>query len=87
MFQEHPYIFTKVNSFPSLATTTAPTTQSTAQPFTSDCSGSVPSWVAAVLAVVGLLVGLGVTWLLFSCRAKNSKRKMNAGEEMKSAMF
>ncbi|XP_075304040.1 phospholipase B1, membrane-associated [Odontesthes bonariensis] len=85
--EEHPYIFTKVNSFPSLTTTTAPTTQGTAQPFTSDCSGSVPAWVAAVLAVVGLLVGLGVTWLFFSCRARKSKRKMNAGEEMKGTMF
>ncbi|KAK2826410.1 hypothetical protein Q5P01_020624 [Channa striata] len=39
--QEHPYIFTKMNSLPSLTTTTPPET-------------SVPVWLAAVLAVIGL---------------------------------
>ncbi|KAM9708848.1 phospholipase B1, membrane-associated isoform 1-T1 [Menidia menidia] len=85
--EEHPYIFTKMNSFPSVATTTAPTTQSTAQPFTSDCSGSVPAWAAALLAVGGIVIGWGITWLLLCCRARRSKRKMTAGEEIKDTMF
>uniref|UniRef100_A0A087YCB0 Si:ch211-214p16.3 n=1 Tax=Poecilia formosa TaxID=48698 RepID=A0A087YCB0_POEFO len=68
--EEQPYIFTSVNSFPSLTTTTAPTMGSTALPFTPECSGTVPAWLAAVLAVVGLLVGCAVTGLLLSYRHK-----------------
>ncbi|XP_039992557.1 phospholipase B1, membrane-associated isoform X1 [Xiphias gladius] len=113
--EEHPYIFTKVNSSPSSTTTrapetdstapphsstthsttsaltstatSAPTTHSTALPLTSDCSDNVPVWLTAVLAVVGLLIGWAVTWLLLSCRAKKSKRMMTAAVEMKGTMF
>lgn len=100
VFQEHPYIFTKVNSLPSstTTTTTAPkpdttalphssTTDSTAQPFISDCTDYVPIWLAAVLAVTGLLIGLAVTWLLFSCIAKRSKKVMTAAVEMTGTEF
>ncbi|KAF7201575.1 phospholipase B1, membrane-associated isoform X2 [Nothobranchius furzeri] len=59
--EEHPYIFTKGNSFPTT---------------TSDCSGSVPAWLAAVLAIVGLLIGWVITWTVFFCRDKTSKRKI-----------
>ncbi|KAI3367601.1 hypothetical protein L3Q82_026443 [Scortum barcoo] len=51
--EERPYIFTKVNSFPSSTTTKAPTMQSTAQPLTPECTDNVPVWLAAVLAVTG----------------------------------
>ncbi|XP_041827298.1 phospholipase B1, membrane-associated isoform X2 [Melanotaenia boesemani] len=85
--EEHPYIFTKVNSFPSFTTTPEPTTQTTAQPFTSGCSGSVPAWLAGVLAVIGLVIGWAVTWLLFFYRDKRSKRKMTAEVEMKTTVF
>ncbi|MEQ2283350.1 hypothetical protein AMECASPLE_010326 [Ameca splendens] len=73
--EEQPYIFTNVNSFPSLTTTTAPTMASTAQPFTTDCSGKVQGWLAAVLTIVGLLIGCALTWLVLSYRHKRSKKK------------
>ncbi|XP_026194756.1 phospholipase B1, membrane-associated-like [Anabas testudineus] len=96
--EDHPYIFTNANSFPSATTTTAPTTHSTASPhistthgtalpLTSDCKDKVPAWLAAVLAVVGLLIGSAVTWLLLSCRAKKSKRMMSTAVETKMTLF
>ncbi|XP_044229893.1 phospholipase B1, membrane-associated [Thunnus albacares] len=68
-------------------TTSALTPHSTALPLTTDCSGNVPVWLAAVLAVTGLLIGWAVTWLLLSCRAKRSKRTMMAAVEMKGTEF
>ncbi|XP_034713353.1 phospholipase B1, membrane-associated [Etheostoma cragini] len=99
--EEHPYIFTKANSFPTLTTPTAPTTHSTASPHSStaptthstalplspQCTDNVPVWLAAVLAVTGLLIGWGVTWLLLSRRAKRSKQMMTAAVEMKGTVF
>ncbi|XP_026161753.1 phospholipase B1, membrane-associated-like isoform X2 [Mastacembelus armatus] len=108
--EEHPYIFTKVNSLAG-STTTAPktsrpvlpqssTTQSTysiltsvptmpssALPLTPNCSDSVPVWLAVVLAVIGLLIGWGITWLLLSYRAKQNKRMMMVAVEMKDTTF
>ncbi|XP_023256754.1 phospholipase B1, membrane-associated-like [Seriola lalandi dorsalis] len=85
---------TDSTTFPLTSTTSttttptpAPTTHSTALPLTSDCLDSVPVWLAAVLAVIGLLIGWSVTWLLLSCRAKRSKRKMTAAVEMKGTVF
>lgn len=97
-FQEHPYIFTKVNSLPVSTTTTAPKTDSTALPHTStahstalpvtfDCKDKVPVWLAAVLAVIGLLIGWAVTWLLLSCRAHRRKKMMSTAVEMKGTVF
>ncbi|XP_049917515.1 phospholipase B1, membrane-associated [Epinephelus moara] len=128
--EEHPYIFTKVNSLPSTTiTTTAPTThstastqrstappthstastqrstaptthstastqrstaptiQSTALPLTPDCTNYVPAWLTAVLAVIGLLTGLAVTWLLLFCRAKRRKQELMATVEMRASKF
>ncbi|CAJ1073349.1 phospholipase B1%2C membrane-associated [Xyrichtys novacula] len=101
--EEHPYIFTKVNSLPMTtttsapqtgstspphtATTPAPTTRSTALPLDPNCTDTVPVWLAAVLAVTGLLIGWGVTWLLLSYRARSSKRKMMNTVEMKGTYF
>eukprot|EP00066_Takifugu_rubripes_P028606 XP_011617872.1 PREDICTED: phospholipase B1, membrane-associated [Takifugu rubripes] len=72
--EEHPYIFTKVNSFlpsttaaPGTVSTapsessTASATQSTGQPLPADCTNTVPVWLTAVLAVTGLLTGCVVT--------------------------
>lgn len=88
VFQEHPFIFTKVNSFPVPTTTTsAPTLHSTARPLTSDCADTVPVWLAAVLAVVGLLIGCVVTWLLFCWRSKRSKKRMTSVVEMQGTGF
>uniref|UniRef100_A0A8C4DXS8 Phospholipase B1, membrane-associated n=1 Tax=Dicentrarchus labrax TaxID=13489 RepID=A0A8C4DXS8_DICLA len=78
---------TEVRNLPSSTTTTAPTTHSTSLPLTSHRADNVPVWLAAVLAVTGLLIGWGVTWLLLSCRAKRSKRLMMTTVEMKSTVF
>lgn len=78
VFQEHPYIFTKVNSFPSVITTPAPLIPD---------SLSVPVWLAAVLAIVGLLIGCAVTSLLLSWRAKRRERMTTAEMEMKDSAF
>uniref|UniRef100_A0AAQ6IS46 Phospholipase B1, membrane-associated n=1 Tax=Anabas testudineus TaxID=64144 RepID=A0AAQ6IS46_ANATE len=51
------------------------------------CHDKVPAWLAAVLAVVGLLIGSAVTWLLLSCRAKKSKRMMSTAVETKMTLF
>ncbi|XP_037652315.1 phospholipase B1, membrane-associated [Sebastes umbrosus] len=88
--EEHPYIFTMVNSLPgsTTTTTTAPITHSTtSQPHSCDCNEDVPVWLAAVLAVTGLLIGWAVTWLLLSCRAKRSKQMLTAAVEMKGTVF
>jgi len=86
LFQEHPYIFTKGNSLPS-PSTPAPTTQSTALPPSPGCTDAVPVWLAAVLAVTGLLIGWAVTWLLLSCRAKRKNQRMAATMEMRVTVF
>ncbi|TKS86768.1 Phospholipase B1, membrane-associated [Collichthys lucidus] len=85
--EEHPYIFTKENSVPISTTATAPTTHSTTLPLTSNCTDNVPGWLAAVLAITGILIGGGVTWLLLSCGAKRSKRVMTFAGEMTSTTF
>lgn len=74
-FQEHPYIFTKVNSFPP-STTAAPRTVSL-----------VPAWLAAVLAVTGLLTGWLATWILLSCITRRKKRLTLSAVELKSTSF
>ncbi|XP_076605074.1 phospholipase B1, membrane-associated [Chaetodon auriga] len=76
--EEHPYIFTKMNSLPSWTTDPPPT---------SDCTDKVEIWLTAVLAVVGLLIGCAVTWLLLSCRAKRNKKRKSSAEEMKGTTF
>uniref|UniRef100_A0A667XVN7 Si:ch211-214p16.3 n=1 Tax=Myripristis murdjan TaxID=586833 RepID=A0A667XVN7_9TELE len=93
--EEHPYIFTKVNSHPSLTTTTTTTTTTTPATTTTTpattttavtptCSKGVDTWVAALLAVVGLVIGWGVTWLFLSCRDKRNKQRMQTMVEMKA---
>nr|XP_046269347.1 phospholipase B1, membrane-associated [Scatophagus argus] len=72
--EEHPYIFTKLNSLP---TTVLPT---------SECPEAVPVWLAAVLPFIGLLIGSAVTGLLLSCRAKRGK-KMTTSAEMNGTAF
>lgn len=79
--EEHPYIFTKVNSVPSQPTpsppesTTAPSEPTASPPAPPECPDSpVPVWLAPVLAVVGLLLGSGATWLFLSRRTKSKKK-------------
>ncbi|KAM6973043.1 phospholipase B1, membrane-associated [Aplochiton taeniatus] len=93
---DHPYIFTRVNSVPSVpmtTTTTNPTTTTlapvqttTAVPFNPTCSDNVPTWAAAVLAVTGLLIGWGITWFILSWRERKN-RKMQAVIELKGTGF
>lgn len=75
VFQEHPYIFTKANSFPP-STTAAPRTVST-----------VPVWLAAVLAVTGLLTGFVVSWLLLCCMNKRKKRLTTSAVDLRGTSF
>lgn len=83
--KEHPYIFTKVNSLPSGTTPAPPYPTSSVPPVPPKCPDSaVPVWLSPVLAVTGLLLGCGATWLLFTYRAKNIKKTTL---EMKDTMF
>ncbi|XP_058472096.1 phospholipase B1, membrane-associated [Solea solea] len=84
--EEHPYIFTRANSLPPPTSTSAPNTHSTSEPLSPNCSDNVPVWLAAILPIVGLLIGCAVTWLFLSCRAKRSKRS-TAAVEMRGTGF
>ncbi|XP_067099417.1 phospholipase B1, membrane-associated-like [Osmerus mordax] len=85
--EEQPYIFTNINSLPAVPTTTTTTTTTTIQtpststPLNPTCSDNVPVWAAAVLAVTGLLIGWGLTWVLLSCKEKRNRRKVKMVEE------
>ncbi|XP_029350194.1 phospholipase B1, membrane-associated-like [Echeneis naucrates] len=96
--EEHPYIFTRFNSLPSLATTAAPETDSTpsppimtntahttAEPLTSDHLDNIPIWLAAVLAATGFVIGCGASWLLFFCLI-NRKKTMTTAKEMSTVL-
>ncbi|KAM8833327.1 phospholipase B1, membrane-associated [Synchiropus picturatus] len=75
--EERPFIFTRRNSLPSVFPSTTPQTSSTDPPPTSSeppgCS-EVPVWLAPVLAVLGLVLGCGLTWTFFSCRARKGNK-------------
>ncbi|XP_038128874.1 phospholipase B1, membrane-associated isoform X2 [Cyprinodon tularosa] len=76
--EEQPYIFTSINSLPNLepTSTSVPTmSSSTAEPCTPHCPGTVKGWLAAVLTIIGLLVGCCVTGVLCFCKNKRSKKK------------
>uniref|UniRef100_A0A3B3QLG3 Si:ch211-214p16.3 n=1 Tax=Paramormyrops kingsleyae TaxID=1676925 RepID=A0A3B3QLG3_9TELE len=88
--EDQPYIFTIVNSFPSIPTTTAaaPTPPaSTATPFQSLCGEIVPAWAVALVGVTGLLIGWGVTWILLFYREQRMKRTATLNVELKGAGF
>ena len=89
--QEHPYFFTRVNSYSIPATTPGPsstpmpssaTAGSTATPIYSTCSGSVAAWAAAVMTVVGLLTGCTLTWLLLSYLQRKNHQKIKMLESV-----
>ncbi|KAJ8340973.1 hypothetical protein SKAU_G00332640 [Synaphobranchus kaupii] len=93
--QDKPYIFTRVNSFPSIPTTTTlapstPTTTSTPSTTTGpppQDPNSVHAWVAALLAVIGLLIGCGVTWLILACKGRKQQTVKENATEMKGTVF
>ncbi|XP_034051102.1 phospholipase B1, membrane-associated [Thalassophryne amazonica] len=97
--EEHPFIFTKANSLPMMTTTHIPQTHtttllpvtstqtfSTALPLITDCLDCVPIWLAVVFAIMGLLIGWVVTWLLLTCRTKRNQRRLQT-VEMKNTVF
>ncbi|XP_019727801.1 phospholipase B1, membrane-associated-like [Hippocampus comes] len=73
--EEHPYIYTNVNSGASLPSP--------------HCPEGVPVWLATVLAASALLLGWALTWLMLTCRAKRKKRSMTFATtvEMKASLF
>ncbi|KAJ8289605.1 hypothetical protein GJAV_G00003270 [Gymnothorax javanicus] len=80
--QDKPYIFTRVNSFPSVSNTTTtqdPTTlassSTTARPAVTHDPYTVPVWAAAVLAIIGLFIGWGVTSAVQLCRERRKQQK------------
>ncbi|KAG7466084.1 hypothetical protein MATL_G00161080 [Megalops atlanticus] len=79
--EDQPFIFTRINSFPTTSTTTQ--VPSTAVPPVPHCSDSLPMWAAVLFGVTGLLIGWGITWLLLSCRERRKKKKMASVIEMK----
>ncbi|KAB5561918.1 hypothetical protein PHYPO_G00012020 [Pangasianodon hypophthalmus] len=66
--EDHPFIFTRVNSFNSEPIEPVPTS-SLVSP-----QGSVAFWVTALLTIAGVLVGGVLVWLILSC-GKWSKKK------------
>ncbi|KAL4648972.1 phospholipase B1, membrane-associated-like [Arapaima gigas] len=81
--EAQPYIYTRMNSFPSTPTTApAPSTTPLMATTTSVllCSPGLPVWVPVVLAVIGLLLGWGVTWLFLSRRQRQKGRKQSIVE-------
>ncbi|MCI4382273.1 hypothetical protein PGIGA_G00013030 [Pangasianodon gigas] len=66
--EDHPFIFTQVNSFNSEPIEPVPTS-----PLVSP-QGSVAFWVTALLTIAGVLVGGVLAWLTLSC-GKWSKKK------------
>ncbi|XP_064195802.1 phospholipase B1, membrane-associated-like isoform X1 [Anguilla rostrata] len=96
--EDKPFIFTRINSLHSVPTAAptslAPPPSTTAAPVATTtahtplCSESMPTWVAPVLGVAGLLIGWGVTWLLFSCRERRHRKKAEENiAEMKGTEF
>ncbi|XP_028828441.1 phospholipase B1, membrane-associated [Denticeps clupeoides] len=84
--ENHPFIFTRVNSAPPVPpTTSTPGTPST-PPAAGRLGDAVPAWAAALLAVMGLLIGWMVTWLVLSCVQRRRKVKTSV-LEMKGTSF
>ncbi|XP_077586998.1 phospholipase B1, membrane-associated [Stigmatopora nigra] len=71
--EEHPYIFTRVNSGRNLPR--------------SQCPRGVPLWLTVVPAICALLLGSALTCLMFTWRTRKTKRKGELMVEMKSSAF
>ncbi|XP_077095743.1 phospholipase B1, membrane-associated [Siphateles boraxobius] len=85
--KEHPFIFTQINSGSDVPTTAVPTTVAPGIPLPADCpNDSVPAWAAAILAVGGLIIGWGITWMIFYYRERRN-RKRNQTKEMNGTKF
>ncbi|XP_031438004.1 phospholipase B1, membrane-associated-like [Clupea harengus] len=79
--EAQPFIFTHHNSQPSPVPVTTPGPTSTPRETTSappvpSCPASVPVWVPVVLAITGLLIGWGLTWMVFSRQQRRMLKSM-----------
>ncbi|KAM3861027.1 phospholipase B1, membrane-associated-like [Diretmus argenteus] len=74
--EAHPFIFTKINSLPSqpVVTSTSSSFLPTALP--QKCPSSIVPWMVVVVAVVSLLVGIAVAWIIFSCCLKKNENAL-----------
>ncbi|XP_036449109.1 phospholipase B1, membrane-associated [Colossoma macropomum] len=74
--EEHPFIFTRMNSLATEPTGLVVTTSDIVMPLTADDhENHVPSWTAAVLAVAGVMIGVATTWIVMHCRERRKRQK------------
>ncbi|KAK2856051.1 hypothetical protein Q5P01_004786 [Channa striata] len=88
--ESNPFIFTKINSLPSLpsitTTTAAPGTSTTSSSSAHQCPSSMPVWVPVIVGMASLLAGITVASLiLFWCQCWKSKAMRET--EMKRTVF
>ncbi|MGH0153257.1 UNVERIFIED_CONTAM: hypothetical protein FKN15_045989 [Acipenser sinensis] len=84
-YQERPYFFTRMNSFPDAnPTAMSPTPPSVGTDRSVD---TVPQWVAAVTAGAGLLAGAVLAGLFVSWRVRASLKQKEKALEMKQNAF
>ncbi|XP_033874390.2 phospholipase B1, membrane-associated-like isoform X1 [Acipenser ruthenus] len=83
--QERPYFFTQMNSFPDANPTAVSPPPPNVGPV--DSVDTVPQWLAAVTAAVGLLVGAVLAGFLVSWKAKVSLKQKEKELEMKQTTF
>lgn len=88
LLQEHPFIFTQINSGSDVPTTSIPTTVAPGTPLPVDRpNDSVPAWAAAILAVGGLMIGWVVTWMIFYYRERKNRKRIEHSNEMSGTKF
>ncbi|XP_018599077.2 phospholipase B1, membrane-associated-like [Scleropages formosus] len=80
--EAQPYIYTRMNSLPSVPTATpAPSTPViTTTTLIPLCPPGLPLWLPVVFVVIGSLIGWGITWLFLSYRKRNDQRKQSMME-------
>ncbi|KPP68174.1 phospholipase B1, membrane-associated-like [Scleropages formosus] len=82
LISAQPYIYTRMNSLPSVPTATpAPSTPViTTTTLIPLCPPGLPLWLPVVFVVIGSLIGWGITWLFLSYRKRNDQRKQSMME-------
>ncbi|XP_061602963.1 phospholipase B1, membrane-associated-like [Cololabis saira] len=82
-----PFIFTKINSLPSLpvSSTVPPVYVTTGSLFT--CPTSIPVWVPVVVGIVCSLAGIIISWFLMSCIQRKKNKERTNGAEKKGTAF
>ncbi|XP_053538589.1 phospholipase B1, membrane-associated [Ictalurus punctatus] len=77
--QDHPFIFTRLNSFNS-----EPVDPTVSIPSSIFPHGSVASWVAALLMMAGAVVGGVFAWFILSC---SERRKKKSSDKLSSVQI